>query len=93
MRHASRDVLPKEIWNREKTPLAGDPQGALHQRGKFQGFSLPPLTDFADYVKNWPPIDASTSWSIVLSTFPISIGFWWESQKVGNRRAEFRENA
>ena len=86
VRHASRDVLPKEIWNREKTPLVGDPQEALHQKGKFQGCSWPPLADFANYVMDWPAINASTSWSLLLSTFPISLGFWWQSQKT--RRPE-----
>jgi asparagine synthase (glutamine-hydrolysing) len=81
LREAGKDRLPREIWARDKTTLARDPNLAHQQRGSFDSFAPPPLLDFAEYVIRWPDVDPSDGWSFYQSTFPISLKFWWDAQK------------
>jgi asparagine synthase (glutamine-hydrolysing) len=80
-RMVAKRRLPPEIWWREKTPLAESPLSSHLQRGNFDDFSSPSIDEFAKYVTDWPQIDPTTPWSLQLSSAPIALRFWWESQK------------
>jgi asparagine synthase (glutamine-hydrolysing) len=80
LREAAKDRLPREIWTRDKTSLARDPNLAQQQRGNFTSLPPPPLEEFAEYVSRWPEVDPTDSWSFYQSTFPVSLRFWAEAQ-------------
>lgn len=80
IREASKDGLPEAIWNREKTPLAGDPLLTHHARGGFNGFVPPPPEVFSKFVRQWPAVSGENGWALLLSTAPIGLNFWWQAQ-------------
>ena len=81
VRHASRLFLPEKIWNRPKTSPQSDYVAEAVSRGENIDFVNPPLEQFSQFVSAWPPVDASTNWSIFLSAVPTGLKHWWDAQQ------------